>query len=265
MSRPRLPARERLGLALQRTVSWLLAPVWTTLCWLLLLGVGGYRIEGLGQARREYRRIREECPGPLLVCANHLTLLDSALVAWALGPPWWFWLHFQALPWNVPEARNFAATRPLQALTWVLKCVPIVRGGDRSEVGAVLARLVHLLSRGDTVLVFPEGGRSRSGRVDRNARTYGVGRLLSGVPGSRVLCVYLRGASQQTWSARPRRGERFRVDLALFEPKSDARGLRRSVDLSRQVLSRLADLEERHLEASIGSSSATGSPGHAGQ
>jgi hypothetical protein len=261
LGRSRLSTRGRLELAVQRNVSWVLAPVWTTLCWLLLVCVGRYRIEEVGAARREYRRIRAECPGPLLVCANHLTLLDSALVAWALGSPLWFWMHFRALPWNVPEARNFAGTRLLQATTWLLKCVPIERGGDRREVGAVLKRLGFLLSRGDAVLLFPEGGRSRSGRVDREARTYGVGRLLSMVPGSHVLCVHLRGLSQETWSDRPRRGERFRVELALFEPKSDARGLRRSVDLSRQVLSCLADLEARHF-AGI---RAIGDESHAGQ
>ena len=57
--------------------------------------------------------------------------IDSALVAWALGSPAWWWLHFSELPWNVPEETLFASTQPRRLLAWLLKCVPIRRGGDR--------------------------------------------------------------------------------------------------------------------------------------
>ena len=43
----------------------------------------GWRIENAAEARAEFRRLRRE-GGPLLVCANHLTMIDSALIAWAL-------------------------------------------------------------------------------------------------------------------------------------------------------------------------------------
>ena len=126
-----------------------------------------------------------------------------------------------------------------------MKCLPIRRGGDRKEGALVLARLAHLLARGEVGLVFPEGGRSRSGRVDVDAAAYGVGRLVKAVPGCRVLCVYLRGAGQATWSDLPARGERFRVALAALEPKSDAAGLRGSLAIARQIVGRLIELEEQ--------------------
>ena len=94
----------------------------------------------------------------------------------------------------------------------------------------MLERLAYLLARGEVGLIFPEGGRSRSGRVDADAAAYGVGRLVKAVPGCRVLCVYLRGARQESWSDLPARGERFRVALAALEPKTDAAGLRGSLD-----------------------------------
>jgi 1-acyl-sn-glycerol-3-phosphate acyltransferase len=209
-----------------------------------LLRLGGrYRIEELRAVRQEYRRLRAEAPGALLVCPNHLTLIDSALVAWALGSPAWWWLHFSELPWNVPEETLFASTRSRRLLAWLLKCVPIRRGGNRRRMAETLGRLLHVLRRGESVLIFPEGGRSRLGRVDVGARTYGVGRILGAVPGCRVLCVHLRGLGQQKMGDVPRRGESFRVKLALFEPSSEARGLRRSVELTQQVLERLANLE----------------------
>jgi hypothetical protein len=63
-----------------------------------------------------------------------------------------------------------------------------------------------------------------------------------------VLCVYLRGERQFRFSDLPARGQRFRVELALLEPKSDLRGLRRSMDLSRQIVTKLAEMEQRWLD-----------------
>jgi hypothetical protein len=130
-----------------------------------------------------------------------------------------------------------------------MKCIPVERGGDRREIGRTLARFGFVLSRGDAGLIFPEGGRSRSGRVATDAATYGVGRIIKALPGCRVLCVYLRGEGQQTWSDAPKRDERFRVLFAPLEPKSEQSGLRGSLDLSRQILARLAALETEWFDA----------------
>jgi 1-acyl-sn-glycerol-3-phosphate acyltransferase len=208
----------------------------------------GWRIEGAKAARREFLRLRRQSTSPLLVCANHLTMLDSFLIAWALAPASWYLRHYASLPWNTPERVHFARTRAMRALIYVMKCIPVLRGGDRGEVGRVLARVAWLLSRGEVALVFPEGGRSRTGRVDTAAATYGVGRLLKEVPGCRVLCVYLRGEGQEGYTAAPARGERFRVQLACLEPKSTHAGLRGSLELSGQILRCLAELERRHFE-----------------
>ena len=72
-----------------------------------------------------------------------------------------------------------------------------------------------------------------------------AGGLVKAVPGCLVLCVYLRGAHQETWSDYPVRGERFRAELSLLEPKSDAAGLRGSLEIARQIVGRLAELEAR--------------------
>jgi hypothetical protein len=242
-----LSRRARLALTVQLAAGRLLAPLWVPLSAALMRFGMGWRVEGVERSRAEYRRIRAASREPLLICANHLTMVDSALVAWALGSPVWYLLHPAALPWNLPDREHFASSWWARVLVYVMKCLPIPRGGDRGEVSGVLARAGWLLRHGEAALVFPEGGRSRSGRVEQDSQTWGVGRLLGAVPGCRVLCVYLRGERQQTFSRMPARGERFRVRLALFEPKSTASGLRRSLDLSRQVLGRLAALEEEHV------------------
>ena len=82
------------------------------------LGVAGARNRGADEARAVYRELRRRA-APVLVCANHLTLIDSAVIAWALGSPWWYLRHFAALPWNVPERANFAASLLMVAVIGV--------------------------------------------------------------------------------------------------------------------------------------------------
>jgi hypothetical protein len=244
----RLDETDRLRLATQRRVAHWLAPLWIFAAAAVLRWVCGYRIVGRAEARARYQALRAKNRLPLLLCANHLTLIDSVLIAWALGSPGWYLRHFSCLPWNVPERRKFAASWWSRALVYVLKCIPITRGGDRREISGVLSRVSHLLESGEAVLIFPEAGRSRSGRVDVEAAAWGVGRIVGSVPGCQVLCIYLRGERQLEFSDLPAQGQRFRVELALLEPKSDLRGLRRSMDLSRQILTKLAEMEQRWLD-----------------
>jgi len=239
---------ESRALERQRLVGRILAPLWVPLCVGIMRFGFRWRIEASSEARRAFAKARRDPEIPVLVCANHLTMLDSALIAWALAPAWKQVAHYAFLPWNTPARETFASTWWKQALTWIMKCLPMQRGGDRRSVGAVLKRVIYLTGRGDVALIFPEGGRSRSGRVNTEAVTYGVGRVVNAFPGCQVVCVYLRGRTQETWSARPKFGETFRVSVECFEPKTDYRGLRGSVDISGQILSRLAAMERRHFD-----------------
>ena len=243
-----LTLRERLSLSLQREVGRLLGPVWIPLVFVLMRLVYRWKIEGVRDTRAEFQRLRTDSSSPLVVCANHLTKVDSFLIAVALGTPGWFLRHYASLPWNTPDQRNFANSWSMRVLIYIMKCIPVQRGGDRRAVGRTLACLTHVLSRGEVGLIFPEGGRSRTARVDTSAQTYGVGRIVKSLPGCRVLCVYLRGEHQDGYSDLPVRGERFRVQIQSFEPKTERRGLRASVEISRQILNRLATMEEQHFD-----------------
>jgi 1-acyl-sn-glycerol-3-phosphate acyltransferase len=244
-----LPQRARLALAVQRAVCIALAPFTTLAATVLLRGWLRLRFAGIDELRRAYHRFRRANDAPLLVCGNHLTMVDSALIAYALGSPLWYVLHPSSLPWNVPDRNTFAARAWQRVLTYVYKCLPIERGGSRVEVADALARFIHLLRRGEVGLIFPEGGRSRSGRVEVENAAYGVGRIVKSVPGCRVLCVYLRGDAQREYGSLPARGDTLRARIAWLEPKSDKRGLRGSLDVSRQILVRLAELEREHFDA----------------
>ncbi|MDJ0785555.1 MAG: lysophospholipid acyltransferase family protein [Myxococcota bacterium] len=239
---------ELRALAIQRHASAVLAPLWVTLC-LIWMRSRGWKLEGADETRELFRRLRRESSQPIMVCANHLTLVDSFLIAWALGDLGSFLRRPSSIPWNTPETRNFAHGFWQRALAWMARCLPVTRGGDRSDVAKTLARVGYVLERGDPVLMFPEGGRSRSGRVDPKSGAWGVGRLVRAVPDCRVLCLYLRGHSQQSWSSLPKRGERFHVSAVTLEPKSDRRGLRASVEVARQITRRLSEMEEQVLGA----------------
>ncbi len=243
-----LEARDRRALLLQLRISRGLSLLWIPAFTAIMVFVMRWRLEGADRVRREYARLRSESDAPVLVCANHLTMFDSFAIAWALGGMGTFLRHFHWLPWNTPEELNFASTWWKRALVYLLKCVPVKRGSDRAEVAKTLEKVGFLLGRGESVLIFPEGGRSRTGRVDHEGAAYGVGRLVSTVPGCRVLCVYLRGRRQETWTDSPARGDVFDVTSSVLEPKTDHKGLRGSVDLARQIVGQLAEMEARHFD-----------------
>jgi hypothetical protein len=204
-----------------------------------------WRIRDAAASRAHYARLLAD-RRPLLVVANHLTMADSAVIGWGLGSAAGHVLRYRGLPWNVPEQSRVESSWLWRTLAYVMKCIPVPRGGGRGAVAGVLERLGHLMRSGEVVLMFPEGGRSRSGRVDPEMLAHGVGRLIKEVEGCRVLCVYLRGDAQESWSNLPARGDTFTIATRLVEPRTDLRGLRASRELASQVLDHLADMERAY-------------------
>jgi hypothetical protein len=210
------------------------------------LRLKGYRI-------RDLRRIREECrvkmaghDGPWLICANHLTMVDSAIIIYAMFSLKRHLFNFRCLPWNLPERDNFQKSFILTVLCYLAKCVPVHRGGDSEEMKDVMARCRYLLGEKQSLLIFPEGGRSRTGRVDVDNVSYGVGRFLESCGDCRVLCVYLRGDGQETWGTLPRRDEHFTVHVETLELEREQSGLRAQRHYAGQIIRQLARMEEAY-------------------
>ncbi|TFH24909.1 MAG: 1-acyl-sn-glycerol-3-phosphate acyltransferase [Myxococcales bacterium] len=242
-----LSTDSRSSLRRQRFLGHLvgLTLVWpATLAWLRVWR--GYRIHDLATVRRRARALLRTAPGPVLVCPNHLTWIDSLLVQWALCSPLDLLRSFRLFAWNVRERSNFGRNLWLRLYCYIGKCVPIVRGGDRGEQKAVLDKLAYLLRRRELVLVFPEGGRSDRGRVDVDSITYGVGRIATSVENCRVLCVYIRGSRQQGRTILPEPRQSFGVEMAMIEPRAEGTGLRAMRDTARQIGRELSRLEERY-------------------
>ena len=238
---------EAHALRVQLVVSQLLiAPTYLAV-WLWMRFVRRYRFEELAGIRAKYREILASGDGPIIVCANHLTLIDSFLLIWALASPGECVLRSSRFPWNLPEKRNFYRQLALRALCYAGKCIPVLRQGPREEQRRLLDKVSYLTGIGETIMLFPEGGRSRTGRIDTENFAYGVGTMVQEAPaGTRVVCAYLRGEKQKTYSDFPARGDRFRMDLRLIRPTSANTGLRGARDIATQIVRTLVTMEEKH-------------------
>jgi hypothetical protein len=216
--------------------------VWpATIAWMRI--ARRWRIRDLRALRRRARDLAGSDDGPLVVCPNHLTWVDSMLVQYALASPWELATQPRSYVWNLAEQSNFFVSPPLRWFSWLSRCIPIARCGDRSQQKRVLAKAAWLLRRGDRMLVFPEGGRSPDGRICRERIADGVGRLVRDVGGARVLCVYLRGERQSEPSVLPAPHQTFAMDVELLRPSSGASGVRASREIAMQILDCLERME----------------------
>lgn len=233
-------------LRLQRIVGW---------ATFVVIGLGSVftmrilrnnRIEGVAEARRIYRAALAS-GRPTLICANHLTMVDSAYLHWAFAPLWEYLIHFQRFSWNVAALEHLTNNLALRIIVFLAKTVPINRSGDEGHRKTVLNKIRWLVSRGEVCTLFPEGTRSRTGRIDPQTVTYGIGQILKDLEQPQVLCAYLRGTKQERMSSVPLYGDTLILEVEVLEPKTDQVGLRAIRDLSRQVINKLKAMEDERL------------------
>lgn len=123
-----------------------------------------------------------------LLLSNHQSMIDSFLVGMGAYFPQALWKPY-LLPWNPAAEENFWKTPLLAWFADQWKCIPIRRG--RRDFHAV-HRMSQVLPQG-TMVLFPEGTRSRDGSV-RKGRP-GVGLVaLSTRP--RVIPVAIEGMNR---------------------------------------------------------------------
>lgn len=232
----------KIQYAIGKLTSFVLAPFYFAVIRLM-----GYRVRDIRRVRGECAKHFAEHKGPWLVCANHLTMVDSPIITYALLSLGRQLSDFRMIPWNLPEQTNFQRNIFLAVLCYLSKCIPVHRGGSREDMKKVLDRCVHLLEDGQNLLIFPEGGRSRTGYVNQEGYSYGVGRFVEVVKDCRVLCVYMRGDGQDSYSMIPRKGERFTVMVEAYDPeRQEKTGLRAQREYAGQIIKRLAALEEEY-------------------
>lgn len=210
----------------------------------------GYRVRNLRAIRRKFGLLFKEHSGPWIICANHLTNIDSVILAYAIAPMHRYMMQYSILPWNLPERANFQRNIFAALMCYLVKCVPVSRGGDRGEMRLVLERCIHLLRCGQNLLVFPEGGRSRTGKVDTENFSYGVGRFISNCEDCKILCIYMRGDGQYSYSTIPKLGERFSISADVLVPEiAEQNRLRDQRYYAEKIINRLAQMEEVYFVA----------------
>ena len=246
-SSPKMNLKDKFFFYLQYGIGRISVVMTAPLVW-LAVKAAGYRIRHLKAVRKTVQDLMHAHPGPWLICANHLTFIDSVILAHAMIPAWRYAVDYRRLPWNVPEKTNFSRSLVVRLTCYLTKCIPITRGGDRESVGASLAKCAFLLKKGENLMIFPEGTRSRSGRVDTQNFSYGVGRLLRAIPGCRVMAVYMRGDGQKTWSKFPRFGETFSMTVEECRPETRLTGLRAQRDCAEQIVRHLSKMETDYFD-----------------
>jgi glycerol-3-phosphate dehydrogenase (NAD(P)+) len=135
---------------------------------------------------------REHIPaeGPVIIAANHRSFLDPFVIGTMARRP----VYYMA-------KQEIFANRFLAWLLNALGAFPVRRGeGDEDTIETTRA----ILARGDIVLIFPEGTRTRPGSLGKPKRGVGRFALETGAP---VVPVAVLGTEdvRRGWRIRPRK------------------------------------------------------------
>lgn len=207
-----------------------------------------YRVGNLKEIRRRCAEEFAQHRGGWIICANHLTMIDSFILSYAIFSLPRHIISFRKLPWNLPEWNNYKDNIILTVLCYLSKCIPINRGGSREKMKEALEKCCYLLESGETIMIFPEGRRSRTGRVDKEGFSYGVGRFIKNVENCKIMCMYLRGDKQDSYSVIPAWGEKFSVTIEIFKPQRvQGSELRVQREYATQIIDRLVKMEDEYL------------------
>jgi len=243
-----LNTREERSLALHHYVAWVNFLWFGSLYVLVLRFVARYRIRNPAQLRNKVKLLMSEAEQrPIIICSNHLTLIDSMIITWAICPMVFALQNFKRVPWHMPEFANFAKNFLLKAMCYLGKSIYVKRGGGAKERRKSMDQVHWLLNNGHTFCMFPEGGRSRSGRVQSDSATYSVGELIQQHPNAKILTMYIRGDAQKTWGKWPAFGSWIEADireLKITEIESGRKGAR---DIAIRIIEELIKLETEYL------------------
>ena len=207
------------------TSHFLYRPGWLA-CRVFYKLFGGVRVVG-----------RENLPpdGRFLICANHASLLDPPAVGLAFRSPIGYLAKKElfSIPLFGPLLRTVGA-------------IPV----DRSRLGkGTLDAIAYLLNTGIPVLVFPEGTRSRTGRLGRGKAGVGLLAREMAVP---LVPTYVHGT--RYWPRTWKKANRICVDFGLpipaewvAETAADKTGYQGIAD---RLMSEIQTLRDCHRAAS---------------
>lgn len=253
------PARTASGFV-ARPVSTVHASVNRFLCRMLFLPLyylcvgamrhlGGWRIDNIDEIRALYKELAQS-DEPMIVCANHLTFIDSALMHWGFGTGHWYFSNFDKFSWNLPAGDFFKKKLFHRFMGAISKCLFIHRDGSKEHKDSVSRMCTQLVKNGEVVTLFPEGKRSRTGRFDPDKLTYGIGRMVMDLGGScRILCAYVRAEGQENYSNYPPKGAKIHFQAELIQARSSLQGRDAYQEIVAHVGRTIKTMEDRYFES----------------
>ncbi|MFY9487556.1 MAG: 1-acyl-sn-glycerol-3-phosphate acyltransferase [Solirubrobacterales bacterium] len=168
---------------------------------------------------------REHIPtdGPVLFASNHRSFLDPFIIGALTRRPLFY------------VAKEELFRRRFQG--WFLNslgAIPVARGQSDPEM---LETARAVLARGDSLVIFPEGTRIRSGALGRPRR--GVGRMALET-GASVVPVAVIGTEEvrRGWRIRPRK-VRIRTGNSLVFPQTDNPSQELAVEVTNRIWPRI--------------------------
>jgi 1-acyl-sn-glycerol-3-phosphate acyltransferase len=186
-----------------------------------------------------HRRVRS-VRGPFVLVANHTSHVDGPLLALSLP-----WTQGRLLSTGVATDYWFDHWHRRIFVRWMLNAFPIDRGGSRKHAGTSR----RLLRSGVPILVFPEGGRQRTGRMT-SFNPGGAALAISvGVP---VIPAAIIGGYEAMPKGRNWPKGRPPVAVVFGEPIISDQD-ESAVQFSDRIRGRVKDLYDEHYEEVLGS------------
>jgi len=146
---------------------------------------------------------------PFLFVSNHVTMLDDAFVGTVVFMPRALW-DWRFIPYHTPEKKNFFKGPFFSFLMWASKCIPFTRGKGVFQPG--MERVIRLLKGKNSVCIYPEGTRTRTGEIGKGK--IGVGRIVRET-GAKVIPCYHTGLEKVLPIGHkiPRFGHRVKIQI----------------------------------------------------
>ncbi len=230
--------------------------------WIFILIFKKYKIPKLKSLRKQFKIITNKInKDPLLICPNHLTFIDSVLLILIFNSFFDYIKDFHTLAWNFPKTTHIKKNWFYQIISYLSKCILIDFDTHKNNISNYkntntdpIKIAKYLLSIGEYIMLFPEGHRSLDGKVDTKNFAYGVGKLINESPNIKVLCIYLRGHTQQCGSNFPNKGDSFYCKMELFDPSKNTidntaknSELRKIRNIAKNIIEHLAVMEKKYL------------------
>jgi 1-acyl-sn-glycerol-3-phosphate acyltransferase len=168
-----------------------------------------YAFTGLEPLQASFARC-VAAPGPVLLCATHGSLADGPLLWWALSRT--------RAPWVVADPSDFPVAIRF-FFPFFPRCVRIRQGGGLVAQRKARARLVRILERGETVLLFPGGTKGEP-------FSYLAGALMKDVARLRVVGLGIALTPKPTSWRIPERGAQVELSWRELSQNPASEGLR---------------------------------------